>query len=184
MKFKIIGMLVLFSVGAGYNGTVHAEFLTTLTVVETPEAGGLLRYEYSLTNRSDSDLPAVSLAIEVSAQADVQSIAGPPGWDFSYNQGDSPVSWDASAPGFALLPGQHAIFSFLSPAPPTLNRFGVVGLDDATSRIEFNQGWIDAPGVATIPEPTSMIPLGTGLIAVGCYTWHRRRYTSKYLTFT
>jgi hypothetical protein len=52
----------------------------------------------------------------------------------------------------------------------------VTGLD-ADGDFGVNSGSIESPGVAfpAVPESTSMIPLGIGMITLAAYTSYRRR---------
>jgi hypothetical protein len=54
-----------------------------------------------------------------------------------------------------------------------------IGVVDVGDEFATSGLFIDQVVLATVPEPTSMVPLGTGLVALTGYTWHRRRRSAR-----
>ncbi|QEH33731.1 hypothetical protein OJF2_22370 [Aquisphaera giovannonii] len=150
-------------------GSARADFLATLDVTTTPEAGGLTLYQYMLSVDPASDQAAVLLLINVDAAAGLTSISGPAGWEIDYNTGDTGVSWLSPGSDTDLLPGQSAVFSFASPLGAGDEDFLTVG--DAFGAV---QGRIAGPSLLTVPEPPSLWLLA-GAAAAGFPTMTGRR---------
>ncbi len=134
---------------------------------------GLYRYDYTLTNVAESDLPAINLNVATAADANLQSLTAPTGWDMAYSPGDSAVSWAPTDIQFAIPPGRDADFGFLSPLPPSPGDYSVVGFDPDTFSFGSSAGSVLAPLDATsVPEPSSVSLLGVaglGLILLRRY---------------
>ena len=156
----------------------RAGLLTSLTVQTTAEADGLTLYEYTLTNDASSDEEVVGLSIYVNPASDLQEITAPNGWNSSYLPGDWFVGWDID-PLSTLLPGSSTTVSFKSLLSPISQTFDVTGFNDQTGDSTTNRGPILGPGVAVVPEPSSLTLLCIGSIAVaaarGCTPWQWMR---------
>ena len=168
---------LLFGVAFAILGwaTARAEFITTLTASETPQPGGLTLYQYTLTNDPTSTLNAEGLAISVDANADLQSITGPTGWDISYLPGDTLVTWESSDISIQFIaPGDSAAFSFLSALGPAQQPYLVIGTDTLGIDFDSNFGDIASPAISSVPEPGSLVLSGLG--ALGVLAMVARRY--------
>ncbi|QEH35196.1 hypothetical protein OJF2_37430 [Aquisphaera giovannonii] len=142
------GILALLAVAT----PARADFLATLDVATTPEAGGLTLYQYTLSVDPTSDQPAVLLILNVDAAADLTSISGPTGWEVDYVPGDTGVSWLSPGPDTDLQPGRSAVLSFLSPLGPGDQTYLAFGLGFASVT-----GSIAGPtAAAAVPEPPSL----------------------------
>ena len=137
----------------GLGGSRPAGFIVSLTVSTTPEPGGVTRYEYTLTNGASSSLPAVELQINVSADADLQSIVGPSGWDVTYGLGSTFIDWTSSSEATDLQPGDIAVFAFTSPLVPTSQQYLILGLDTSTLTSDTSVGQIAGPGTSPSRSP-------------------------------
>jgi len=155
--------------------TASADFVTTVTSAQTTTPGGPLLYEYTLYNNASSDLSAANFTLFVDPHADLHSISQPLGWrDIGYTSGDGTITWESTGSSFDIHPGGSLVFSFTSILAPSLQDYVTTGISDSPPHLETDGGQIASPGVASIPEPTSMIPLGTGLAAIGGYSLRRR----------
>jgi len=141
-------------------------FITTLTATTTPEPGGLTLYSYALTTDPASTLNAEGLGISVSADANLINITGPTGWEITYNTGDTLVTWESSDPSTDLLPGQSAIFSFESPLGPAQQSYLATGFDTTGTIFGTYTGNVSGPGVTSVPEPSSLLLSGIGVLGV------------------
>lgn len=155
----------------------QADLLTSLTVVQTAEAGGLFRYAYTLTVDQSSDVSAGVFALEIPSEADLSSISGPTGWDIDYIPGLTAATWISSAPTFDLSPGSSALFGFLSPLDVNQREYLVAGFGDTD--IFTSTGQIAGPGVTVVPEPSTLSLMGFGITGLICYSHHRRGTARK-----
>lgn len=151
-----------------------ADFLIGLSSVVTPEAGGLFRYEYTLSNLDASDTPAIAFRLDVAPAADLQSIGGPDGWDVFYTPGDSFVTWESSDADFDLMPGGVASFSLSSALGPSPTPYAALGFDGGA--FATRPGQTVGPGVSAIPEPPAIALGAIGLATILGFARRGRRH--------
>ena len=137
IKYMAYVVVACWSMGIS---NAHGGFLTTLTVITTPEAGGLTLYSYTLTDQPTSTINAEVFILQVSSQANLQTITGPDTWDLAYNPGDSQVIWSSPDPSTDLLPGSSASFTLESSLPPILQDFQLFGADSSGTVFGSNPG--------------------------------------------
>lgn len=171
-KLGLVLSMILATMGF-FAHNARAEFISTLSPNVEHQSDDTYLYTYILSIDSSSSIPATSLAISVSASADLTAIAGPTGWDITYTPGDSSISWSASDFPFALLSGTDASFSFVSALPPAFGDYSVTGINIDDFSIGSNSGSTQSPVAEAVPEPVSLIQLGIGFIALAGLT--RRR---------
>lgn len=169
MRLGVLATLVLAGSVAS-SVPARADFTTTVTQITTPVSGNLFRYDYTLTNDPSSTLPITDFFIDVSPDADLQSLSAPAGFIISYSPGDLDVSFSSPDPSSDILPGASGLFSFTSVIGPALAPFLVRGADGAV--IEENTGMTISP--RAVPEPSSLL---LGAIGAGFFGFrlHRRR---------
>jgi hypothetical protein len=162
--------LVLMSVEA------RADFITSLSTDVTPISGGLYQYTYNLTDTTQSTIAAFAFAVDVDQTANLGSIMTPAGWDVTYNTGDLVITWST---GFSPIePGGSAAFSFESIESPVNALYQATGFDPVFFQFYGNSGTTVSPGVASVPEPTSVVLLASGLTLILTHvlaTLHRRK---------
>lgn len=137
--------------------SARADFLATVAVAITPEAGGWFRYAYSVEVGATSTLPAVQFDVAVSVDADLQGIAAADGWSFDYDGAAGAISFFADEIDAPIAAGSSAVFAFLSRLGPAGMDYFLVGVDPPG--FEVLDGTIAAPGVV-VPEPSSLALLG------------------------
>ena len=173
-------------VGVGFaflgqcSSNAQAGFITSLKVEVTPSDGGMYTYVYTMINDTKSTLPAVEFTLNVDTAAALQQLHGPSGWVISYNPADTAVDWSSFSPLTHIQPGARAAFSFTSPLSPGPQDYSLLGITTNPPAIETNQGQISSPSVASIPEPTSMIPLGIGMASLAGYAGYRWRTSADH----
>lgn len=161
-------------------GNSHAGILVSISVDIKPNIDGKTFYSYTLTNLIDSTAYIEGFGLDISPQANLNKIVAPDGWDTSYSLGDNYISFESSNLRDFLSPGSSTVFSFESTVTPVITTYSVVGISDPDMDYVSDQGTILGPSISSVPEPTSMIPLGTGLAAIGGYSLFRRGKTEDH----
>jgi hypothetical protein len=164
---KKCAFLSVALVGFGsWKSPAHGEFLTSLSVNVSQSADSRFHYLYTLTNQAASDLNAFSFILDVSPDAALESVTGPLGWDITYAVGDSVIAWDSASSATDLSPGTSGLFGFSSRLEPTPQDFIVLGADTSGVSFDANQGVTSAPGIGTVPEPSSFLLFVLGILGL------------------
>jgi len=153
-------------------GSAWAGFVTSLSSSVTETTDHLYQYTYTLTGESQSTISAYSFALAVDDNANLQTITGPSDWSPSYSQGATTITWST---GTGLAPGNSAIFSFISGEPPVSSSYQLIGFDPTNFQFYTNPGSTSSPGIASIPEPSSLILAAMGTICMIACGMYRRR---------
>lgn len=179
-KWGLLPFLIV-SLAGSFERSAYADLVTTLTVDTSLNKDGSTHYQYDLANDPQSTLPVADFLLTIGSNAALTNIQGPANWDLDYYQGSVTVAWGASDIPYLVPPGTDVMFSFDSVLPPAFNAYSVTGLD-ASGDFGVNSGSIKSPGVAfaAVPEPTSMIPLGIGMVTLAGYTSYRRRCSNDH----
>ena len=169
---SIMGLGLAFLLLTAVDTPVVGEFITSLDV-SLNRSNGLYDYQYSLAVDPSSDAAAVAFAVNVGAEANVQALFGPAGWDIGYAPADVVVNWAISDQGSPISPGGSAVFGFSTTLGPLPQDYGVLGFNPVTFELPFNSGRTLGPAV--VPEPPASALLGLGLLGVlGYCCFHRK----------
>jgi len=175
---KKCAFLSVVLVGFGsWRSSAHGEFLTSLSVSVSQPADGRFHYLYALTNQAGSDLNAFSFILNVSPDAALESVTGPPGWAITYAVVDPVIAWDSASSATDLSPGTSGLFEFSSRLGPTPRDFIVLGADPSGVSFDANQGVTSAPGIGAVPEPSSILLCVLGIL--GLFSCPRLRTRSS-----
>ncbi|MHB9066001.1 MAG: PEP-CTERM sorting domain-containing protein [Pirellulaceae bacterium] len=152
----------------------QANLITSVSMNVTPDAGGLNRYEYLVTNEIDSTLGVFQFVLNIAPESELQSLVGPVDWQLVYTAGDSEVNWYSFSPDTDVLPGQVASFAFSSSLPPIAQQYLVAGIDEVIGELETNVGSTLGPGVP-VPEPSTLVLWSLFGMIGGVVAWRKRR---------
>ncbi len=162
------GVFVVWASGAQ---PVEAAPIAALEHLETDLGSGLFQYEYTLYHLgdpvADAGYDAYDLFLSFSPLASIVSSATPTGWDVIAGPGflDSFSVLPGLAPlGTDIGPGQSlGNFTFVFDAQVGSLPFQVVFANPVDPFNPVTYDGVSAPAVAPVPEPTSLLLLGTGL---------------------
>ncbi len=157
----------LFSAGA-------ARAQVTIVPTVTPN-GALFNYSYSVTNSTANDVLIVNLNNLPMVSGALTDLAAPMGFQTTFDPGNSNSSFGIASFLGDFTPGSTTTgFSFSSAFGP-----GTVGFDtldnNGTPLSGTTQGPSLGPGVAPVPEPSTLISLGAGVLLLTFCAARRRR---------
>lgn len=165
---RISAPLVMGALGALLlAGTARAQVLVTPTVTST---GSLFNYSYSVTNLTATDLLVVNLNGLPMVDGAITNLTAPTGFIFApYDPGVGIASFLADSATFG--PGSTVGgFSFTSAFAPSTITFDTLDLNG-----EMTTGTTLAPTAAPVPEASTLVSLGAGLLLLTAFTAVRRR---------
>lgn len=131
-------------------------------------------YKYTITNLHNSTLNVIAFSLVVDESADLDNIVVPEHWTITYTPGSALLSAESSDSSTDIVPGGIGVISFFSHLAPVKKVYAIDGADQSFTDFDAISGFIDGPGVSIIPEPASIIPFGTGLVAFAGFAWRRR----------
>ncbi len=160
-----VGLASLLSTAA------RADYSPTISVTETPEAGGLTLLNYTLGTSSDSTLPISEFDLQVGPGVTLSGFSAPVGFDVLYTPGDTSLTFQSSDPLTDIGPGSTGVFAFLTNLAPGPGAYLIRGFSaDGGSFDQTTPGLII---VSPVPEPST---LALGLIGgVAVWVGARRR---------
>jgi hypothetical protein len=148
----------------------YAGLITAISPTVTAQTNGSFTYEYELANSSSSDIPVLSLTVDIAPQANLMWVAGPANWSVIYTPGDKQISWVAGNPTAEVQPGTSESFQFSSAVKPGAAVYSIVGFDANSVTFGFNQGVTISPNpAAATPEPAGMALAGLGVVLLCVY---------------
>lgn len=152
-------------------GTARAQVLVTPTVTTN---GSLFNYSYSVTNLTTDDLLVVNLNGLPQVAGAITNLTAPTGFIFApYDPGVGIASFLADTNDFT--PGSViGGFSFTSTYAPSTVTFDTVGFGDPQTGTTLGPVAAAAP----VPEASTLVSLGAGLLLLTAFTAVRRRRTS------
>jgi hypothetical protein len=170
---RVCFLILIFAISLSVPASTKAGFITILSADVTLSGNGNYDYTYTLTNTPQSTISAYAFGLVVDNGANLQSISEPSGWIADYTAGASTITWST---GTALIPGSSALFSFLSAEPASLSSYQATGFDPTEVLFYTNSGTVLAPGLASVPEPSSFILLVTIFpVLLGRGWWKAKR---------
>lgn len=170
-SLRSIKLLVLASALMGAlacSGTVQGQI--TLNPTITNLGGGLVSYQYSVSNTSLFDFSAISINV-VAAPGAVQSLTAPTGFSAFFDPGLGQVDFVENTQNFAAGTTVSG-FSFISPFAPQMSTFTALRLDGNGNPVTIT-GSVLAP--APVPEPATVLLLGFGLAGLAALKFRRRK---------
>ena len=168
--FRLCIALALVAI-AGGRQSARAGFITDVTVSTAPVSGGLTQYDYTVSDASGSTITASFFFLAVDTTANLSAMTAPTGWDISYATGDTVIEFSSSDPSHDITSGSIGLFSVESPLTPVITTDAVAGIDSNFNFVQ-NNGVILGPAVASVPEPSSALLCGMGVL--GVLGFHRR----------
>ena len=161
-----IGLLVLLS-----GSPVGAIPIVTPTVNDL--GGGTFQYSYDLANPLGSGENLFDFGLFFEGQP--LNVVAPSGWD--HIEGLGFIDWFSPELAFDLLAGATlGGFSFESFLGPGLIRFATVGADAVSDAVGTPiEGTTLGPSTAPIPEPATLLLLGTGIAGLIPFTRKLRK---------
>jgi PEP-CTERM motif-containing protein len=171
--------LLLFALSAP---NAHAGFMMHFEVAQTGSA-----FRYTIFNDEPTTSSLYISAFHLTADAPFTVTSMPVGWDF-FTDNSTYIDWFNTDPE---LPYPHDVapgnsldgFTFLSTVTTTaLQPFAANSWNHATDEGgPVFQGQVPAPFAFTqaVPEPATLISLGTGLMMLAGFIWYRRRSPSQ-----
>ena len=148
----------------------RAAFVTQVTPVVTPIAGGRYSYTYTVTNTPLSTVDLGAFYVGVTDDANLDSITEPAGFLPIYTPGFETIEFASTDASTDITPGSSGTFSFTSPLAPALTAYANQSYDDGS----FDSGTTLAPNSSPVPEPATACSAALG----GVWLLGRRRRRS------
>ena len=165
---RLAGPLVLAgALGALFSaGAARAQVLVTAAPVTT--TGALFNYSYSVTNLNSADLAIVNLNNIPMVSSAVTDLMAPAGFQISFDPGVGILSFLPDLSGTQAFSAGSVVsgFSFSSTFGP-----GTVAFDAE----DANGGTSTGTTLAPVPEASSVISLGAGVLLLAFCAARRRR---------
>jgi hypothetical protein len=150
---------------AGFASSARADLISSLSGTATPLADGTYRYDYTLTNDTNSTLNAFSVSFALNPGDSPSRLVGPDGWDSSVSTDLTSASWLSGGPATDLAPGMTDHFSLTSALAPGSIAYVILGADANGQSFDTINGSTVGPASASpVPEPSTALIFGPVLL--------------------